>query len=106
VPFRHMQPFAIFPWCPGPLANALAVPPSSIGRQRRRLAARAPLGEQSNGGLHHHNSLLKETFGFNILHCVKCKGRMRLLAVLTEERAGPALLRGIDEQIPAANPSA
>jgi hypothetical protein len=40
---------------------------------------------------------LKRTFGFDILHCVKCQGRMRLLAVLTEYREVRRYLRGIGE---------
>jgi hypothetical protein len=54
--------------------------------------------------------LLKRSFGFDILHCVKCQGRMRLLAMLTEDRDIRRYLRGIGEptelptQAPARGP--
>jgi Putative transposase/Transposase zinc-binding domain len=41
--------------------------------------------------------LLKRTFGFDVLQCPHCQGRMRLLALLTENREVKRYLRAIGE---------
>jgi hypothetical protein len=41
--------------------------------------------------------LLKRTFHFDVLQCTKCQGRMRLLAVLTQDRELRCYLRGLGE---------
>jgi hypothetical protein len=32
-------------------------------------------------------ALLKRTFGFDVLHCARCEGRLRLLATVTEPKS-------------------
>jgi Integrase core domain len=41
--------------------------------------------------------LLKRSFGFDVLQCPHCQGRMRLLALLTEDREVKRYLRAIGE---------
>ena len=51
--------------------------------------------------------LLKRTFGFDVLACPRCEGRMRLLAMLTEPKSVSRYLRGLGEptEAPARAPA-
>jgi hypothetical protein len=41
--------------------------------------------------------LLRRTFGFDVLACPRCDGRMRLLAMVTEPKSVAGYLRGLGE---------
>ena len=41
--------------------------------------------------------LLKRTFGFDVLSCPRCEGRMRLLAMVTEPKSTARYLRSLGE---------
>ena len=41
--------------------------------------------------------LLKRTFGFDVLSCPRCQGRMRLLAMVTEPKSVARYLRSLGE---------
>lgn len=41
--------------------------------------------------------LLKRTFGFDVLACPRCEGRMRLLAMVTDAKSVARYLRGLGE---------
>ena len=41
--------------------------------------------------------LLKRTFGFDVLTCPRCEGRMRLLAMVTDAKSVARDLRGLGE---------
>jgi len=51
--------------------------------------------------------LLKRTFGVDVLECPKCKGRMKLLAVVTEAKSIQRMLRHLGEatEPPAREPA-
>jgi hypothetical protein len=51
--------------------------------------------------------LLKRTFGVDVLQCPKCKGRMKLIAMLTEPKSVARYLAGIREltDVPGRSPS-
>jgi hypothetical protein len=51
--------------------------------------------------------LLKRTFGVDVLQCPKCKGPMRLIAMLTEPKRVARYLAGIGEltDVPGRSPS-
>jgi hypothetical protein len=51
--------------------------------------------------------LLKRTFGIDVLECPRCKGRMQLLAVVTDPKSIARYLRAIGEadDVPARAPS-
>ena len=51
--------------------------------------------------------LLKRTFGFDVFSCPHCKGRMKLIAMVTEPRSVARFLRGIGvlAEVPARAPS-
>jgi Putative transposase/Transposase zinc-binding domain len=74
------------------------------------LACEMPAEVPKRGPYRPWAELLKRTFGFDVLQCVKCQGRMRLLAVLTQDREVRRYLRGIGEatdlptQAPARSP--
>jgi hypothetical protein len=40
---------------------------------------------------------LKRTFGIDVLECPKCKGRMKLLAVVTDPKSIQRMLRHLGE---------
>jgi hypothetical protein len=51
--------------------------------------------------------LLKRTFGVDVLECPKCKGRMKLIAMLTEPKSVGRYLAGMGEltDVPGRSPS-
>ena len=51
--------------------------------------------------------LLKRTFGFDVLACPRCEGRMRLLAMVTDPRSVARYLRALGEptEAPARTPA-
>jgi len=51
--------------------------------------------------------LLKRTFGFDVLTCPRCSGRMKLLALVTEPTSVARYLRGIGEpsDVPKRTPA-
>jgi uncharacterized protein YbaR (Trm112 family) len=51
--------------------------------------------------------LLRRTFGFDVLACPRCEGRMRLLAVVTDAKSVARYLRGLGEpsEAPARTPA-
>ena len=51
--------------------------------------------------------LLKRTFGFDVLQCPRCEGRMRLLAMVTDPSSITRYLRALDEptDLPAQAPA-
>jgi len=51
--------------------------------------------------------LLKRTFGVDVLECPKCKGKMKLLAVVTEAKSIQRMLRHLGEatEPPAREPA-
>lgn len=51
--------------------------------------------------------LLKRTFGFDVLACPRCEGRMRLLAMVTDPKSVARYLRGLGEptEAPARTPA-
>lgn len=71
-------------------------PPEAESRQGRRPGGYRPWAE-----------LLKRTFGFDVLHCPNCQGRMRLLAMVTESEEVRRYLRGIGEptELPKQGPA-
>jgi hypothetical protein len=51
--------------------------------------------------------LLKRAFGVDVLECPKCKGRMRLIAMVTEPKSVARYLAGVGEpsEVPGRSPS-
>jgi hypothetical protein len=52
-------------------------------------------------------SLMKRTFGFDVLDCPRCGGRLRLIAMIEEAEVIARILRhlGMPAEIPAARPA-
>lgn len=42
-------------------------------------------------------ALLKRTFGFDVLQCPRCEGRMRLVAMVTDPKSLTSYLRALGE---------
>jgi hypothetical protein len=61
------------------------------------LAYEMPAEVSKRGPYRPWAELLKRTFHVDVLECPKCQGRMRLLAVLTEDHEVRRYLRGISE---------
>jgi uncharacterized protein YbaR (Trm112 family) len=75
------------------------------------VACELPAAPPKRGSYRPWAELLKRTLHFDVLTCPNCQGRMRLLAVLTEDREVRRYLRGIGEatelpnQAPARGPN-
>jgi hypothetical protein len=81
---------------PEPPARADDLDPSSAPPPKRGGSRYRPWAE-----------LLKRTFGVDVLECTKCKGRMKLLAVVTEPKSIERMLRHLGEatEPPAREPA-
>jgi hypothetical protein len=62
-----------------------------------RDASSAPRPKRGGSRYRPWAELLKRTFGVDVLECAKCKGRMKLLAVVTEAKAIRRMLRHLGE---------
>ena len=62
---------------------------------------------RSTGNYRPWAELLKRTFGFDVLECKKCQGRMKLMAIVTDPGSVARYLEKIGEptDIPARSPS-
>ena len=81
---------------PSPAIAEPAEAPSEDERPKRGAGTYRPWAE-----------LLKRTFGVDVLECSKCKGRMKLVAMLTEPRSVRRYLTGLGElvDVPRRSPS-
>jgi hypothetical protein len=90
---------------------------ASASKLRPRLAPKpavvppenaAPMPERPRRGAYRPwAELLKRTFGFDVLTCPCCGGRMKLLAIVTDPRSVARYLRGIGEptDVPQRTPA-
>ena len=70
-------------------------------------AGEADPPKRSKGGYRPWAELLARTFGIDVLACPRCKGRMKLLAILTEPKSVARYLGKIGEptDVPGRSPS-
>ena len=75
-------------------------------------APRVDTAEASDGGARRSSGLLwaelmQRTFGFDVLACPRCGGRMRLIALIEQEAVVHRILRhlGLPSELPAAHPA-
>ena len=69
--------------------------------------APAPNAKPKRGGYRPWAELLRRTFAIDVLECPTCKGRMRLIAMLTEPSSIHRFLAALGEptDVPARSPS-
>jgi hypothetical protein len=86
----------IVPEPPAPPATTDGLDASSASRPKRGGCRYRPWAE-----------LLKRSFGVDVLECPKCKGKMKLLAVVTEAKSIQRMLRHLGEatEPPAREPA-
>jgi hypothetical protein len=88
----------------------ITLPHRAEAPARRSGAGAADEGEESPkrpGNYRPWAELLKRTFGVDVLQCPKCKGPMKLIAMLTETKSVARYLAGIGEltDVPGRSPS-
>jgi hypothetical protein len=104
------------PRLPGPGLSGGVAPPSATESVRETAADEAtetasaisrPVGATGRPGLNRlWAQLMQRTFGFNVLQCPRCGGRLRLIAVIEEGAIVRRILGhlGLPTEVPPARP--
>ena len=67
----------------------------------------APAAGIGRGAAHHWADLMRRTFGFDVLACPRCGGRLRLIALIEEAAVIDRILRhlGLPTELPVPRPA-
>jgi hypothetical protein len=95
----------------GVLASAspwrMRIGPCPTRQQQPAKADDEPAPKRKRGGYRPWAELLRRTFAFDVLECPTCKGRMKLVAMITEPRSIARFLSALGEptDVPARSPN-